>query len=327
MTTLLLLFVGFLVISGIMAAIDAAVLSVTLPEISEMNAERKWGARQLRLVRSTLTRSVVVIVILTNTVNVAGPVLVTRKAIDQFGGGAFNLTVVALTLGTIIFSEIIPKALGAHYAPVVSRLSAPLIRAVGFVLFPLVRGLEWLTALLKRGRRQLGTESQIRALVGIGRRAGLIEGDEMQMIRRAFILNDRSAGDLMTPLDEVAGIAPSATIGEAAGIVRHHRFSRYPLLDGATGKNGELVMARDILEALADGRGEEPVERLARPAVIADVDERSDRLLVLFRDRNIHLAVVRDEGRTVGVVTLEDILEELVGEIEDEKDVEGARGE
>ncbi len=322
MTSLLIATLLFLALSGIMAAIDAAVLSVTHPEISEMIVNGKWGARRLETLRRTLTRAVVVIVILTNTVNVIGPVIVSQKAIQLYGTQAVGLTVAGLTLGTIVFSEIIPKALGAHYAPLISRLSAPLIQGVSIALYPLVRTLELLAGLLKRGKRRIGTEQQIRALVTIGRRAGLIESDEMRMIHRAFILNDRTAGDLMTPLEDVAALKASATVREAAEEVRAHVYSRFPVYRDTIDDIRGIAMCRDILEALADHRDDSPLLSHVRPAFLVDINRRSDALLVMFRDKHIHLAVVQDRGRTVGVVSLEDVLEELVGEIEDEKDVE-----
>ncbi len=322
MTTLLILVVLFLALSGVMAAIDAAVLSVTRPEISEMIAHGKWGARRLETMRNSLTRAVAVIVILTNTINVLGPVVVSWKATALYGSQVIAPTVIGLTLGTIVFSEIVPKALGAHYAPLISRVSAPLIRVIGFALFPIVVALEKLTKLVKRGKRTIGTEDQIRALVNIGRRAGLIEGDEMRMIHRAFVLNDRTAGDIMTPLSDVVALGAADTVRQAAADVRRHVFSRYPVYGVSPDDIVGIAMSRDILEAAADDRHDEAIASLVRPAFVVDRARLSDWLLVMFRDKHTHLAVVQDQGRTVGLVTLEDVLEELVGAIEDEKDFE-----
>ena len=322
MITLLILVLLFLVLSGIMAAIDSAVLSVTRPEISEMIAHGRWGARRLEAMRNSLTRAVAVIVILTNTINVLGPVVVSWKATALYGSQVIAPTVFGLTLGTIVFSEIVPKALGAHYAPLISRISAPLIRVIGFALFPVVVSLEKLTKLVKRGKRAIGTEDQIRALVNIGRRAGLIEGDEMRIIHRAFVLNDRTAGDLMTPLSDVVALRASDTVRHAAADVRRHVYSRYPVYGASPDDIVGIAMSRDILEAAADDRHDEGIDSLVRTAFVVDINRRSDWLLVMFRDKHTHLAVVQDGGRTVGLVTLEDVLEELVGAIEDEKDAE-----
>ena len=321
MVLLIVFTIGFILLSGVMAAVDAAILSVTLPEIDEMILQGRRGAAQLRRAKRELARTVVVIVILTNTINVLGPILVSQRAIDLFGAESIGVITVVLALGTIVFSEILPKAIGAHQAPVISRLATPVIRVLQVLLFPLVIGLARLSEMFMAGTRRIGTEQQIRSLVTIGRRAGLIEREEDRLIHRAFVLNDRTAADIMTPIDKVVAFRADDTTGHAADVVRRHEFSRYPVF----GKTGEefrgIVLSRDILVALADRGEEQELNPIVRPGLTVDADRRSDALLALFRDRYTHMAAVEDQGKVMGIVTLEDVLEELVGEIEDEKDI------
>lgn len=320
MLTLILYVVVFMLLSGLMAAVDAAVLSVTRPEIEEMIHNRRSGAARLRAVKQEITRSVVVIVILTNTVNVLGPILVSREAFARYGPESLITVTIGLTLGTILFSEILPKAIGTHYAPLVGRLSATPLQTVGYTLYPLVAALSWLSRKCMRGTRPIGTERQIRALALIGRRAGHIESDEIRMIYRAFHLNDSTARDIMTPLQQVASIPSDTTIAEAAELARTREFSRYPVFHGSLDNVAGLVTIRDIFEAMITRRNSEAVSSITRRILTIDADQRSDELLMVFRDEHIHLGIVRDGQQTIGVVTLEDVLEELVGEIEDEKD-------
>ena len=225
-----------------------------------------------------------------------------------------------LTVGTIVFSEIIPKSLGHHYAPHVGRIAAPALRALMYLLYPVVVALERFSDLFKTGQRDIGTEVQIRSLVAIGRRAGLIERDEGQLIRRAFVLNDRTAADIMTPLQKMVCVDETSTMREAAEQVFRHAYSRYPLLGKSVDEVRGVVLSRDILTALTEGNDNYSVATICRPCLIVPAGMRSDALLARFRDKRIHLAVVQDGSKTVGLVTLEDVLEELVGEIEDEKD-------
>ena len=102
-------------------------------------------------------------------------------------------------------------------------------------------------------------------------------------------------------------------------------FSRYPVAGDSIDDIQGIAMSRDILETLAEGHEDAPVLSISRPAFIVETDHRSDRLLVMFRDKDNHLAVIQDHSRTVGVVSLEDVLEELVGEIEDERDFENLK--
>lgn len=317
---LVILTIAFLLVSGLLAAIDAAFLSVTRPEVEEMIHHGKRGALHLRDAKRKIARTVVVIVILTNTVNVLGPILVSRRAFELYGSHVIGIITLILTVGTILFSEILPKALGVHFAPVISRFSIPIIRLVTILLYPIVIALAWLSELFLMGKRQIGTEEQIRSLATIGRRAGFIEHDEGLLIHRAFVLNDRTAGDIMTPLDIVSTFRITDTIRDISAEVRRCIYSRYPVLSESSNELLGIVMARDVLAALSDGREDDFVTSIIRPGLVVSSDTRSDALLALFRDRHIHMAAVERQNLIVGIVTLEDVLEELVGDIEDEKD-------
>lgn len=316
----------FIALSGFMAMVDAAVLSVSRAEVEEMVHRQKVGAVALRAIADRLPRAVVIIVLLTNTINILGPILAGKKAVEVYGDTVIGIVTAILTFGTIIFSEIIPKSLGAFYAPVISRLAAPVILALIYALYPVVVALAWVSRLFQAGERRIGTEIQIRSLASIGRQAGYIEHDEGQLIQRAFVLNDKTAADLMTPLKDIVRVEVSATIRQAADHVFRNVYSRYPVFGKSIHDVKGIVMSRDILGALIDGRDNELVSTILRPALIATADMRSDALMMLFRDRHIHLAIVQDKGKTVGLVTLEDVIEELVGEIEDEADAEPPAG-
>lgn len=322
MIQLSLLIGGFILLSGLLAMIDAAVLSVSRGEIEEMVLQKKWGAVALKTLHKRLTRAVVVVVILTNTVNVLGPILVGQKAIALFGSTAIGWITGLLAFCTIIFSEIIPKSLGAHYAPMISRAASPAILMLATVLSPVVIILERIANFFQSGSRAIGTEDQIRSLVTIGRRAGHIENDEGQLIHRAFILNDKTAGDIMTPLKDIIALTETMTIRQVADTVFRNTFSRYPVFGTSINEPTGLVISHDILEGLSEGRDQDLVTSIIREVLVVPARKRCDSLMAMFRDRKIHLAIVQDAAHTVGLVTLEDVLEELVGEIEDEKDVE-----
>jgi CBS domain containing-hemolysin-like protein len=188
------------------------------------------------------------------------------------------------------------------------------------LLYPFVVVFSWLSDQFTRGTRHIGTEDQIRSLVRIGHTAGYIEGDEGQMIHRAFILNDKTAGQIMTPMSRTKALGADFTLAQAAGEVSRSKFSRYPVLGESIDDVKGIALSRDILMKLPN-HASEPLLTITNPPTICEASTKSDQLLAMFRDQHVHLAVVQDLGKTVGVVTLEDVLEELVGEIEDEKDV------
>lgn len=320
MLTLVALAACFVVLSGLAAMVDAAVLSVSQAEAEEAVAHNLRGALSLRRIKGHLTQSLVVIVIVTNTINILGPILVGQAAVSVYGAAAIGWATIALTLATIVFSEIIPKSLGAHYAPQISRVAALPILALRYTLYPLVLTLDAFSQLFRRGRRRVGTEEQIRALARLGRRAGFIEPDEGRLVQRAFILNDRTAGDIMTPRAKMASLHVNLTLRQALDQVLTSKFSRYPVFAESVNNFAGFVLARDVLESVVRGDGDRPLSSVIREGLAVDADRRCDDLLLQFRLRRVHFAVVRRSDVTLGLVTLEDVLEELVGEIRDETD-------
>jgi CBS domain containing-hemolysin-like protein len=283
---------------------------------------KRMGSKTLKRVHKSINKSVITIVVFNNIVNIVGSIIVGQLVIKMYGDAVLAVITTALTFGIIVFSEILPKSLGIHYAEKVSLLSAPIILLLTLITYPLITGLEWATNLLKSGERKVGTEAQIRSLVTIGRREGHIETDEGQLIHRAFILNDKRARDIMTPLKDVIGVQHSMTVQEASEKVLPIPHSRFPVFGDAINDVEGLVLKQDILESIKDGEGDQAITSIMRDALVVPGWKRSDGLIAIFRDEHKHLAVVQDDKHTIGVVTLEDVLEELVGDIEDETDSE-----
>ncbi|OGJ66612.1 hypothetical protein A3G69_03075 [Candidatus Peribacteria bacterium RIFCSPLOWO2_12_FULL_53_10] len=321
MVELLLIVTGFVAVSGVFAMIDAAVLNVTPAEVEVMIAKKKWGAKELKSLLRHTTRAIIIIVICTNVTNILGPILAGQKAVALFGSNAIGTMTAFLTFATIIFSEIIPKSFGAHNAPRISRRIAPFLLLLITVFYPLVFVLERIVRLFKSGKRKVGTEEQIRALANIGGGAGHIDADEQEFIHRAFVLNDRKVREIMIGSEKMACIKADTTIEQAAKTVFHHHFSRYPVIGVSIDDTYGYILSRDILSAVAAGKGGAPITPLVREILTVGADLPCDTLLNVLRDNAAQLAMVEEYMRIVGLVTLEDVLEQLVGEIKDESDI------
>lgn len=314
---------GVLISSGFFSGSEASLLTISEAEIEGMSKATGFRGKALQKVTDNMSRAVIAIVIMNNVVNIVGSILVGQMVIGLYGNAMLAITTTALTFGVIVFSEIIPKTLGIHYAHRISIVVAPIILMLTYALMPAILIMEFITNLLKGGEgRQVGTEDQIRSLVTIGRKEGHIETDEGQLIHRAFILNDKKAGDIMTNLKDIIGVTADMTVTEAADKIAIHPYSRYPIFGASIHEVEGVVMNADVLEALSDERQNVPVLDIKRETLVVQSDMPADDLLRLFRDQHIHLAVVQEDDHTVGLVTLEDVIEELVGEIEDEVDVE-----
>jgi CBS domain containing-hemolysin-like protein len=140
------------------------------------------------------------------------------------------------------------------------------------------------------------------------------------MIHQAFVLNDLTAADIMTPIDRVVMLPQSSTVREAALVILSHEFSRYPVHGDSVDDIKGMVLSRQILSAIEAGRDAETIESFILKTPRVKAEKKSDTLLMMFRQRQTHLATVHQDGKMLGLVTLEDVLEELVGEIKDEKD-------
>lgn len=320
MAGLILLIVSFVVLSGLLAMLDAAFLSVSRAEVEETLVHGLWGGRALSTIARRQMRTVMVIVILTNIVNILVPIYIGIRASVLFGSQALGILTAFLTALTILFSEIIPKALGTRYAPTISRYCAPVLLLLVTLLSPILGVIEMLVRPFRRGERPTGTEAQIRALARIGEEQGHIDEDERRLITRTFVLNDRMAKDLMMPRTSMIAIPALSNVRQAAAIAASAPHYRYPVYRDSLDDIVGFVLARDLLEAFVQGHGEEPITSIMKEPLFVAGTLRADDLLELLRKKRLHLAVVQDKAKnTLGVVTLHDVLEELVGEMEGER--------
>ncbi len=318
MPEIIILILIFVALSGLLAMVDAAILSVTQAEAEEAAARKLYGGAALSALLRGQMRAVIVLVILTNTVNILGPILIGVRATYLLGNQIIGFLTAVLTALTILFSEIIPKAVGTHHAPLVARYSAPVIYAATLLFHPIVLAIEWIVRPFRRGVRPTGTEEQIRALATMGEGQGWIEPDERTLINRTFTLNDKRAEDIMVSVGSFASLSDRATIQSAAMYAAQWPHHRYPVLD-AHGHAAGFVMSRELLQAVVAGRGTESVTTILHEPVLVPPDMRADDILQLLRDRRLHLAIVQADGNVLGIVTLKDVLEELVGEMRDER--------
>ncbi len=324
MTSLLLAVLAVLIASALASGTEAALFAVGTPEVLAAVDKRRRGAKTLRRLQRDLTRPIMAIVIWNNIANIGGSILVGSLAAKQLGSGWLGAFSALLTFLVILFSEIIPKTLGERNALTVGLMIAQPVTLLTKALFPFIVLVELLVRPIAPPADRKTSEDEIRALTRQGGREGVIEADENELIQRVFRMNDTTAGMILTPMPQVDSLEASKLIGDLSTWARDVTHTRIPLhiADDITEVVG-VVNVRWILQALADGRQDQPVAALAQDPWFVPSSMAVDDLLREFQTRKQHLAVVVDGlGTLQGVVTLEDVLEELVGEIEDETDLE-----
>ncbi|MCD8494732.1 MAG: hemolysin family protein [Candidatus Pacebacteria bacterium] len=320
MIEFLILTFAVIIASGIFSGIEAALFSVSQARALVLKEQGIAGADALVTLKTNLQQAIIVIVIGNNIVNIAGSLFVGVVAVRLFGDPLIGLISALLTLLIIIFGEILPKTIGENNAEKISlAISRPLTGLI-FILKPLVMLLEQLTKRFSTVRKMV-SEEELSLLSELGHLEGSIEEDERDIIQRVFTLNDITAYDIMTPRTMMVGIHKDTVLGHAREEIFEMSNSRLPVYGEDYDDIVGMCYMRDLLIALARDEHQKTVSDYRKDVLYVSEDMRVDDLLRLFLSRRGHMAIVKDEFEgTSGLVTLEDVLEQLVGEIVDETD-------
>jgi len=274
-------------------------------------------------IRQKVNRPIATIVILNNLFNIVGSIVIGSIAANVFGDALLGVFSGVLTFLVIVFAEILPKTLAEQYAQPIALTMAIPVRGLTWAMTPLVVLLERITSPFTRSRRLPTTnETEIKLLASIGYQEGIIEEDEAEMIRRVFRLNDIEAAHIMTPRVELTYLPGNEAIATLKNEILSSQHSRILLIEDDIDHIQGIALKYELLAALIENKGDQPISTLQRPVRFIAETERADKLLQDFQTNREHIAVVVDEyGGVSGVVTLEDVLEELTGEIVDETDL------
>ena len=308
--------------SAICSGSETALLSLPIIRVRQLAQSKKPQALALLGIRNRINRPIATIVILNNIFNIVGSIVIGSLAADVLGDAWLGVFSGVLTFLVIIFGEIFPKTLSERYAePICLAIAIP-VRLITVCFTPLVLLVEFVTSPVTKGRRmQTTNEAEIKFLTKIGYQEGAIEDDEADMIQRVFQLNDLTAGDLMSPRIVITSLKGEFILSECQKEIIASQHSRILVIGETIDDVLGLVLKNDLLRALIEEKSDCKVADLKREVKVVPSSIRADKLLKVFQDSREHLAVVLDEYAGVaGVVTLEDVLEVLTGEIVDETD-------
>jgi CBS domain containing-hemolysin-like protein len=315
-TLLILVVLGSACCSGC----EAALFAVSHSKVELFHQQKRRGSLALYKIKEKLSRPITALVVCNNVFNIVGSIYVGYVAAHLFGDAALGFISAGLTLLIIVFGEIVPKTIGSNHAETVALIAAPIILFLTYLLFPIVWFFERATSRFVTAR-SIVSEEEIQMMSHLGSLEGSIENDEREMIKNVFTLNDRTARDIMTPRTVMDSLQKDVTVGDRRDDLYDEAFSRIPVYDTNLDDIVGVVYRIELLTALARGEDDRTVAEFVRGVTFVDENMRVDHLLQLFQKKRAHMAVVKNEfGGTSGVVTLEDVLEELVGEIVDETD-------
>ncbi|MFT5906816.1 MAG: CBS domain containing-hemolysin-like protein [Cryomorphaceae bacterium] len=329
MTTLLIAALLVILISALCSGTEAALFSVPIMKVRQMADEeenkRKRGTRTLLIIREKMSRPISMIVILNNVANIGGTTIVTLLAKEIYSSLLVGVISGSLTFMVIIFAEIIPKTIGEKHNVKISLFMAKPVLFLTKSLLPLIWLVEFLTRPFTGKDRQVMStdEREIRYMAQLGEEEGVIEADELEMLHGVFQLNDMDARALMTPRVSLTCIEGDVSINSVIDEVIKSQHSRIVVIGESRDDVVGVVLKSSLLIAMVKGKGDDKVKLHGYEPVEVLHCNKADDILPIFQKSRQHLAIVRDEfGGVDGVVTLEDIIEELTGEIVDETDMD-----
>ena len=323
-TQLIILFI-LLMLSGFFSSAETALTTVNQIRIRNLAEDGNKRAKKVIKVTGNSGKMLSAILIGNNIVNVAAASLTTSLAYS-LGGSFVAVASGIITVLILIFGEITPKTLATIHAEKISLVYAPVIDFFMKIMTPVIfviNGLSMIVLYILRvdtnDKNRAMTENELRTIVDVSHEDGVIEEEEKEMIYNVFDLGDARAKDVMVPRVHVTFADVNSTYDELIEIFREDKYTRLPVYEETTDNVVGTINMKDLL--LYKNTKEFNIRDILREAYFTYEYKAISELLVEMRQASFNIAIVLDEyGETSGLITLEDILEEIVGEIHDEYD-------
>ena len=314
-------------LSGFFSGLEVALVGVRKSKVIQLFNEKEKGSKALHKLKTNPSWMMSSVNLGNNLVNVGSSALATSVAIRLFGNDGLGIAVGVMTFLILVFGEITPKTYCNANATKIALRYAPVLLGFSYVFYPVVKFFEVIT----RGVVRLTgssyapppiTEEEIKGVIDQGLAEKALEKEEMELVHGALKFDDTVIRSVMTPRTKMFSLNSKMLLFEALPQINQKGFSRIPIY----GENGDdivgFIHVRDVLKELEKDNKMSSLEQIARKPVFASQEKMVSSLLQEMKGRKTHMAIVVDEhGGVEGLVTLEDLLEEIVGEIEDETDL------
>ncbi|ENU29834.1 CNNM domain-containing protein [Acinetobacter sp. NIPH 1852] len=322
---LLLLYVFLALFFSFLCSIaEATLLSITPSYVAGLNETDPKKAEQLRrLKEDNIDQSLAAILTVNTIAHTVGAIGAGAKAVTVFGQVWFGVFSAVMTLLILFASEIIPKTLGAVYWRQLAGLTVIYVNFLIKIMYPLILISEKLTKLISGGKKvQQFSRDEFVAMAGIGKEEGMLNDRESKIIRNLFLFKSFDASTVMTPRIVVSALQKDLTVDEVLSMPTSSNFSRIPIYDNDLDSVVGFVLREDLLVAKNHGQGGHSINEFRREIITVMAKTPLSRLMEILLEQRQHIALVVGEyGDTKGVVTLEDVVETLLGiEILDEGD-------
>jgi CBS domain containing-hemolysin-like protein len=319
MTRLLLVIVISLGISFLCSILEAVLLSITHSYVAVLKTHGRRAGTLLGRMRENIDEPIAAILTLNTIAHTIGAALSGAIALQVFGSRWVAAFSAVLTLAILVFSEILPKTIGATYWQTLAPYAAQVLRVLIVVLKPVLIPLAWFNRLIRPRRAQAPTVSraEIEVLAELGRREGSIDEEEWQIVTNVINLDRVRVAEVMTPRTRMIAVPVEAGVEGAKAAILEHGHMRLPVYEGAVDDVVGIVLGRDLWRAIE--QGETDLREVMRAPLFVPATKPVEDLIRELRVAQINMVIVVDEfGGTAGIATMEDLIEEIVGEIRDE---------
>jgi putative hemolysin len=312
---------GLLVLSAFFSATEVAFVSLSSAKVKILKNKKSRASKIIVELKSHPQRFLATVLIGNNLVNIFAAGLATVVATQIFGSKGLGIATGIMTFLILIFGEIVPKVFAQKHAEGFTLLFAYPLYILDKILFPLTWLIEKCLHAIGAKHSEEVSEEEVVAMVDLGTESGEIKKHEKELIQNVLEFTDTKVEEVMIPRVEVEALPQSTTVAEAQKFFQSIKHSRVPIFDGSIDKVIGILTLRQVFEHEGDKKLDIKKLNLIEP-VLTPASRPIRLLFQELKSRHIHMAIVIDEyGGTLGIVTLEDLLEEIVGEIEDEEDV------
>ena len=322
-----LIFLILVVLSAFFSSAETAYFSIRHSQIRIMQEHKKKNADLVHRLKDDPERLLITILIGNNIVIFTSASFATLFGIEHFGPVGAGIATIVATFVMLIFGEIFPKTIAiVHYMTMTRLFSKPLnffVVIFSPITWLLLKLHHFSNKLLKAKKQPMVSEEEIRAMSRLGVEHGAIDKEEQEMIEKIFRFDDVKVGDIMTPMHKVEILDGDVPVEQIAYFVSQSGFSRFPVHNGGSAeKIVGYVHVNDIMKALNSDDREKPVIELITEIKCVSSERTVDSIFRSMQKSRHHLYLVFDDKtkHAVGIVTMENVLEEIVGEIKDETD-------
>ncbi|MBI4440126.1 HlyC/CorC family transporter [Candidatus Woesearchaeota archaeon] len=327
----IIILAALVVMSAFASASESALFSLNRYQVDILYEKGSRGTKNLKKILSDPHKLLITLLLFNNLVNISASAYATIFFARLFESNVIGITTGIMTFFILVFGEITPKTIALKYNKSLSLSFAGIIRVMQIIFYPLISVLGLFVDVVHKvlGLRKSSSalsEEELKSIVAISEREGSINPSEMKLINSVFRFDNMVISDVMTPRTKIVYGNSKMALMDIVRLSKETGHSRFPIYERDRDNVIGIAYLKDMLSYIEKGKLSLPVAKVMKKATIVPETKKLSTTLKLFQKRRVHMAIVVDEyGGVVGLATMEDILEEIVGEIVDEAEKAGPK--